>query len=727
MRTRLIWLAIGIGLLSVWAAIIRASTLDFEEADLHPYSNAYELNSGTDGDVYVTDSSAGEIWQVSATGAYTSHQLFLEFIDARPDSAGDIWWAALDTFGRVNVHQGSVTKWSVPGAFGLWGSAFDDQGRVWFTEETGSLSRFDSTSIEEAGSHAYRFDPISTEVCSYTVSAYSSYIVVQQGFVWLGNWGNDRIYRLDPAADQADWWVIPGANPRPAGLALDDEGTLWFADSGLGSLISLDADQDLMTEYPLPLGTKPQMIDIREDGIWYTEDGSGTIGVLDPATASGIPTTPATGSLSVVETCTILGAGTTNSINAVTGNLDWAAATLEPAYDQGGWLIYELPSGAGPWGITSASGYVWASDVDRSKLLRLSPAATPVPGIHLEKFTNGQDADSAPGPFVAVGEPVTWTYVVSNTGNVDLTAVTVTDDNGTPSDPSDDYSCPIGYLAAGEADGTTCSQTGAAAAGQYENVALAAGDYAGSPVTGGDLSHYYGASTSVELGKQTNGIDADSPPGPAVPVGDAVEWTYTVTNTSNVSLTNLSVIDDQQGAVCTIQQLDPGEVTACAANGFAVAGQYANIGTVAGTPGNGLPDVTADDPSHYFGTATSIRLQKQTNGHDADDPPGPTIPAGDPVEWTYAVTNTSNAAISNLIVTDDKLGTICTIQVLDPGESVTCNATGFATGGQYANLGSVVGTPDGGLPDVSDDDASHYFGLTEGWSVFLPVVINGGQ
>jgi uncharacterized cupredoxin-like copper-binding protein len=53
------------------------------------------------------------------------------------------------------------------------------------------------------------------------------------------------------------------------------------------------------------------------------------------------------------------------------------------------------------------------------------------PGIDIEKATNGVDADDAntgDAPQVAPGELVTWTYKVTNTGNVDLDNVMVTDD-----------------------------------------------------------------------------------------------------------------------------------------------------------------------------------------------------------------------------------------------------------------------------------------------------------
>ncbi|GIW20909.1 MAG: hypothetical protein KatS3mg065_1205 [Chloroflexota bacterium] len=58
------------------------------------------------------------------------------------------------------------------------------------------------------------------------------------------------------------------------------------------------------------------------------------------------------------------------------------------------------------------------------------------PSISVTK-TAGDAADGA--TFTTLAGPVTYTYVVTNSGPVALENVTVTDDNGTPSDTSDDF------------------------------------------------------------------------------------------------------------------------------------------------------------------------------------------------------------------------------------------------------------------------------------------------
>lgn len=107
----------------------------------------------------------------------------------------------------------------------------------------------------------------------------------------------------------------------------------------------------------------------------------------------------------------------------------------------------------------------------------------------------------------------------------------------------------------------------------------------------------------------------------------------------------------------------------------------------------------------------SIDIEKATNGQDADTPTGPTIMVGDPVNWTYVVTNNGDVALTGIEVTDDKEVTVtCPKTTLAVDESMTCTASGLAMAGQYANLGSVSGMA--GQVEVSDTDPSHYFGET---------------
>ena len=196
---------------------------------------------------------------------------------------------------------------------------------------------------------------------------------------------------------------------------------------------------------------------------------------------------------------------------------------------------------------------------------------------------------------------------------------------------------------------------------------------------------------------------------------------YAVTNTGEATINQIVVTDDQGVVVsCPASSLAPGASMDCTGSGVAALGQYANVGSVVGQPvdGGGSPiggTVTDSDPSHYFGFNAAIQIEKSTNGQDADDPTGPSIPAGQPVNWTYDVTNTGNVTLVDVGVTDDQgVSVTCPATTLAPGEAMQCTASGVAVEGQYANIGMAIGTPVNGetpLGDpVVDDDPSHYIG-----------------
>jgi uncharacterized repeat protein (TIGR01451 family) len=97
-------------------------------------------------------------------------------------------------------------------------------------------------------------------------------------------------------------------------------------------------------------------------------------------------------------------------------------------------------------------------------------------------------------------------------------------------------------------------------------------------------------------------------------------------------------------------------------------------------------------------TEPSIDIEKSTNGHDADAPPGPSAVAGDEVTWTYVVTNTGEADLSGIAVIDTIEGPVsCPETSLAVGASMTCTLSGSASVGQYANEAEVTAVGSNGL------------------------------
>ena len=232
----------------------------------------------------------------------------------------------------------------------------------------------------------------------------------------------------------------------------------------------------------------------------------------------------------------------------------------------------------------------------------------PDPEIDIEKATNGFDADNPTGPELQLGDDVTWTYVVTNTGDVPLENVVVTDDK-------------LGIIAnivdQGNGDAIldidevwTYEATGTAECGQYVNVADVVGYYGVIPVTDEDPSHYIvRCEPDIDIEKHTNGQDADYPAGPQIDVGETITWEYFVTNTGNVPLNNIVVEDDVIGTIGDAKITDKGNGDDILDVGetwtYVVTDtleecipQYENIADVSGVAADGTI-VTDEDPSHF--------------------------------------------------------------------------------------------------------------------------------
>ena len=246
--------------------------------------------------------------------------------------------------------------------------------------------------------------------------------------------------------------------------------------------------------------------------------------------------------------------------------------------------------------------------------------------------------------------------MVTNTGTVPLTDVTVTDDQVL----SDDIDCEgtgenvvAGPLAPGEF--ITCTASGEAIEGQYANTGTVEGTgpettdvdgetVAGEVVTDADPSHYFGHFAGVDIEKAVNGEDADEAPGVLVTEGDDVAWTYIVTNTGSVPLTNIVVTDDLleasevrcDGTESNIVAgpLQPGDSFSCEADGVAIVGPYVNIGSVSADAPDLETTVTDEDAAHYTGSP------KTAIGGDGDgdgDLPATGGPALPPLIWAGAL------------------------------------------------------------------------------------------
>jgi len=128
--------------------------------------------------------------------------------------------------------------------------------------------------------------------------------------------------------------------------------------------------------------------------------------------------------------------------------------------------------------------------------------------------------------FIYSGEMVTYTYWISNTGDTALTNVTLRDTTGTI--------CELSTLAEGAKH--SCSRSEAPDQTTIVTATVTAQDPLGNDVADEDQATVTVASPEVEI--------TITPDKTAVYEGEMVAYTYRITNTGNVTLTDVRVVDD---------------------------------------------------------------------------------------------------------------------------------------------------------------------------------------
>ena len=414
------------------------------------------------------------------------------------------------------------------------------------------------------------------------------------------------------------------------------------------------------------------------------------------------------------------------------------SATISATYtltqadiDAGQVVNHATVTGADPTGnpVTDQSGTTNGDD---------NPTTTPLAQSSSIALVKTADI-SALSPDPVAGETITYHFAITNTGNVTLTNVGITDIlpgiviNGGP----------IASLAPGAVDSATISATYVLTqadvdAGQVVNQATATGtDPSGNPVsdlsgtTNGDdtpLTTLLDRGPQIALVKTADTAALSNPP----VAGETITYHFAITNTGNVTLTNVGITDILPGIVISggpIASLAPGAVDSATISATYVltqadvdAGQGVNQATATGTDpsGNPVSDLSGTTNGDDTPLTTPLVRTPSIALVKTADTSGFSVPTtvGDQIVYSFTVTNTGNVTLTNVTISDVLPGIVLSggpIASLTPGavDSATFTATYALTqadidAGEVVNQATVSGSdPDGNpVTDLSGSDAA---------------------
>lgn len=194
-------------------------------------------------------------------------------------------------------------------------------------------------------------------------------------------------------------------------------------------------------------------------------------------------------------------------------------------YSKAGMASPYVPGSAGNWGTFIQQ--VGFGVPDAIFTGRFEPLAS----LELHAEVNGDDADVAPGPGIATGDPVTQRYVVINTGLQRLTSVIVTDQ------ALGVITCPTNTLEAGE--DMLCDVSASATSGAH-NISASVSGVApdGTAVTATDGAHYQ--VTTILAGTKCTASGGVGCPEPLTDNG-TVTSTFTVSGCATIDDVNVGL------------------------------------------------------------------------------------------------------------------------------------------------------------------------------------------
>ena len=323
-----------------------------------------------------------------------------------------------------------------------------------------------------------------------------------------------------------------------------------------------------------------------------------------------------------------------------------------------------------------------------------------------------------------------YRYVVTNNGTSTLHAVGVTDTLVS----SSDLSCAQTTIAPGA--GTACtgtyvvSQADVDAGSVASSATVTALDAHGATVSSGAAGALVTAQTQSAMA-----ISASSTSAGYSLAGDAIDYTYTVTNTGQTTLHSVAVSDDHvvaPGPDCPPATLSPSVSVTCTGS-YTVTQADVDAGTVTAVSG-----ASALDP--HGASVTSAGAQVTVTGSSpssltvaASSPTTDFAAAGDQIAYQYLVTNTGATTLHSVTVTDGRpsVTPTCPQTTLAPGASSTCTATVHVTqanvdAGTITERASAAGTSPQGISVFSaQSDAVTVTGHSTASLVLAALALSG--
>lgn len=233
---------------------------------------------GPDGAPWVTDSGLNAIVRVDpATDEVTAFPLPAERPNANLNTAafdgqGRLWFTGQSgVYGVLDIATGEVSLYDAPEGRGPYGIASTPSGDIYYVSLAGSyLARVDLNT-----GAATVIGPPTAGQGARRVWADSA------GRLWIAEWNAGQVAVCDPADGSWQEWRLPGGAPQAYAVYVDERDIVWLTDFGANAIVSFDPATEQFESFPLPSspGNVRQLLG-RQGEVWGAESAADQLVVI---------------------------------------------------------------------------------------------------------------------------------------------------------------------------------------------------------------------------------------------------------------------------------------------------------------------------------------------------------------------------------------------------------------------------------------------------------------
>jgi virginiamycin B lyase len=186
------------------------------------------------------------------------------------DKEGTLWFTGQSgIYGKLNTSTGQIKVFDAPKGPGPYGITTTPNGTVYFASLAGSyIAQINPTKNDSA----IVIEPPPADQGARRVWSDS------QGKIWVSEWNSGKLGMYNPADNKWKEWKLPGINPMPYAVYVDEKDIVWLTDFGSNAFIRFDPKNETFTEIkiPTPGANVRQILGIPGE-VWGAESGTDKI------------------------------------------------------------------------------------------------------------------------------------------------------------------------------------------------------------------------------------------------------------------------------------------------------------------------------------------------------------------------------------------------------------------------------------------------------------------